>query len=411
MLFQVKVSNAPRTMRKPRLTPAAEALYNTDESQFQQTYGDTYIDEIYGGGEFFGLFMLHTRDESSHTAISADLRVSAGNFLAGGEFTASFASDIKKASRNAEMEIRALISGGIGLRNPRSPAELGELYAQFNKQAHEHPVDYQVYLKEYRYLPLPPRLDPVRQAVRRDTIETCGRTVIDTIALRGRLDYILAHPTQFEAFDAATLKQAQEDAGALIALCGRRAGECTAETGACTTEGIAPLAVALPKRLASVDPIDSKWQHVLQHDERAAVFFRPDFLVGSPIEVQDHVDGGLGRRKIFRNNGQPMGGIFWHPRVSPDAFIVYGAILAEYLKRGDCEGRHGFPTGDEQLFQYDERKTGLVSWGPSDGLDRISHFEMGFLWWKNETGVVSDVPPPSPFDAMFKAALQRPLGG
>jgi uncharacterized protein with LGFP repeats len=59
---------------------------------------------------------------------------------------------------------------------------------------------------------------------------------------------------------------------------------------------------------------------------------------------------------------------------------VYGGIMQEYLRRGHCEGPLGYPKTDEAA----------VEGQGADGLDRISTFENGFLWWDAQSGAVKD---------------------
>ena len=92
-----------------------------------------------------------------------------------------------------------------------------------------------------------------------------------------------------------------------------------------------------------------------------------------------------GRRILFYSGDTPTGGLFFHP--DHGAFAVYGAILAAYIGRGDCEGPLGYPIGDEETL------TGRRA----DGLDRISRFEHGLLWYDAQTGQVSDTLPPPLF--------------
>jgi hypothetical protein len=151
--MKVIVRNPPRSMVNPRLTPEAEELYKRDPEQFRQIYGDYYIDQIYGGGEFFGLFSFEAKDEAAHDTIKADLSVSLGSFFAGGKLTASFENMTKRASKQSRLEITALMSGGRGLLNPENLEDLRELYRNFNRAVDSHPIDYKVNVTEYKYLP------------------------------------------------------------------------------------------------------------------------------------------------------------------------------------------------------------------------------------------------------------------
>src|SRR5262245_38823620 len=53
LLLKASVRNPARSMMAPKLTKQAEDVFNRSPDEFRQIYGDTFIDEIHGGGEFF----------------------------------------------------------------------------------------------------------------------------------------------------------------------------------------------------------------------------------------------------------------------------------------------------------------------------------------------------------------------
>jgi hypothetical protein len=385
MLFKADVRNPPKFMTNARLTDRAMEVYQRDPEEFRRAFGDSYIDEIYSGGEFFGLFIFRTRDESTRTEVSAKLDVSVGSFLAGGSISASFKNTVEEVSRRAQMDIQVIMSGGSGLLNATNLDELSALYRNFNASVRDHGVDYKAAIKEFQYLPLPAGPSWVEQLIRRDTIEECGRRVINAIQLRSKIDYILQNPGQFVEPDEEALRRAQSQLNALIPKWGQQALACSNDVSQCSLEGLDPVNVPLPQRMAIADPIDAKWEDIKAYDSRAAGYFLEKFLSPTnPISKYDRGPRG-GRYKIFYNNGVPMGGIFWHPQVdNGNAHVVYGGIFQEYLRRGHCEGPLGYPTTDEQTY------TPFRPGKQPDGLDRVSYFENGLLWWDAQTGRISD---------------------
>jgi hypothetical protein len=396
LLLKASVHNPPRHMVAPKLTDEAAAIYKRAPDEFRQTFGDMYIDEIYSGGEFFGLLMFHTHDESSKTSIVAELDMSVGSALAGGSIQATFKSSIEALSKKSSLQITAIMSGGAGLLNPRDIGELDELYHSFNKSVLEHPIDFTVALKEFKYLPLPAGPLWVEQLVRGTTIEGCGRNVVDAIKQKGRLDYILSYPNEFAPFDAAALKAARTEVDALIPKWAQRAQACASDVSKCSLEGLDPVSITLPTRLVTADPLGAKWELVKQHDSRARDYFLESFISGHPFSEYDEHNGG--RYKIFYDGQLAKGGIFWHPKVADgQACVVYGSIFQEYIHQGHCEGPLGFPTTDEET----------LSGYKQDGLDRISHFENGLLWWDAGTGQVHATDPDKVPAAVRVSALPR----
>lgn len=383
LLLTANVRNPPRYMVNPHLHPAADEMYRRSVEEFRITYGESYIDEIYSGGDFYGLFVFETFDERSRTDLQASLQVSVGSFLAGGEISASFHSAIEESKKKSKLEIRAIMSGGAGLENPTDIEGLKALYKSFNKSVMEHPVDYKATIKELRYLPLPPGKTFAEEVVRRDTINTSGRRIVDGIRTRGDIDFILRFPTQFENPDIPALKAAYEEIDNMLPALALRARDCSLDLSKCSLGGIAPISVALPKRLVNAgDPLEVKWEDVLAHDSRAAAWLTKEDLQ-SPFADYDRGPRG-GRYKLFVRSGTPTGGIFWHPDLG--AHVVYGGIMQEYMRRGHCDGPLGYPKTDEATLT-----------GPTaDGLDRISVFEHGLLWWDAQSMQIFDKAPINP---------------
>ena len=399
VLVKAIVKNSPRYMESIRLTDPAKEAYLNDPNQFVLAYGDTYIDEIYGGGEMFGLLTFNCRDESSKQSLQADLRVSVNAGFAGGSLDASFTDCVKKHSRTSELSINCWLSGGKGLVNPSNLGELTKLYKDFNASAAENPVDYRVTLKPYGAL-LPPGKPWASQEVRRDTMESCGSLVVRALQLRSRIDYVLGNRNQFEPFGEEDLRKARAANEKLLPAVAARAEACSADVTQCSLDGIEPVMIDLPKRKVTVNPLATKWDEVLKLDA-VKDFFSPTYLPGTSIE--DVQPCGDGRFKLFFDKLKPVSGIFWHPRVGPNAFVVYGPIFAEYEKRGHCEGAFGFPTGDIFIMPWGAPSGGVLV-PEATGKDLICYFEnKKVLWWEAATNKVSDNDP-NP----IKVVVQRP---
>ncbi len=347
MLFKAFVANPPASMVNPRLKGPAETIYKRNTEEFRQDFGDVYIDTIIGGGELFGLFIFETHDESSKSDLSADLNLSIGNFLEGGAISAAFHKTIEKVSRRANMTIRAIISGGSGLQNPQNLNDLATLHSTFNQAVLKHPIDYQVTLKDFRFLPLPPGPSFLEQFVRKDDMEECGRRVIEAMKQRAQIEYILTHKDEFANPDETALKAALLRVDALIPKLGQQATKCANATTddvdkECSLAGLESVVVNLPARLTASDPLAAKLADVRAHDSRAAASF---LIENQPENVDIDKRPGGGRFMIFKNN---TGGVFFRPDIDGgNAHVVYGAIFQAYLAQGHCEGQLGYPIEDE----------------------------------------------------------------
>lgn len=383
MLLRAFVRNPRKHMIAPRLAEDAGRIYRNSPEEFRQIYGDSYIDEIYSGGDFFGLFVFEARDEKSMNDIKADLDISIGGLFLGGEINGAFQNTINRASRKSSFEIHVFREGGTGVLNPTNITELQDIYKQFNASVVANGVDYKASIKEFKYLPLPPSPIWAEQAVRRDIIEQCGQRIIEGIKLRNNIGFILKYPNQFETPDLISLRATFSQVDGLLPELAKRARECSRDIKQCSLGGLEPIVAQLPTRIVNTDPLDAKWQYTLTHDSRAASFFQTGNL-RSPIENYDEYGGG--RYKLFYNGDTPIAGIFWHPDVhSGNAHVVYGQIFQEYARRGHCAGPLGYPVSDEETFSdiFNRRD-------PGDGLDRVSTFVNGKLKLDAQTDRVFD---------------------
>lgn len=382
LMLSASVRNPPRYMDNPRLRPDARATYERDPEEFRNTYGDTYIDEIYSGGDFFGLFSFSTFDEQSRTDLKASLDVSVGTFLFSGEISSSFETAIEQAKKKSTMSIVAFMSGGSGLENPSDIEELKRLYRTFNQRVQEKPVDFKASIKEFRYLPLPSGPTYAEQQVRSDTIQQSARRIVEGIKLRGDVEFILKYPRQFEDPDLPALKATYEAIDDQLPKLAARARDCARDITKCTLGGLEPIVVALPKRiLRAGDPLQDKWEDINENDSRATAWLPLDGT--APFPKSDRADPkngkeSIGRFKLFYRNNAPIAGLFWHPDFG--AHVVYGGIFQAYLAKGHCNGPLGFPKTDEET----------VTGAGFTGLDRINVFEHGLLWWDAKTGKVSE---------------------
>jgi hypothetical protein len=397
LLLTADVRNPARHMVRPRLSDEAMRIYRNDPETFRAIYGDAYIDEIYSGGDFYGLFVFESIDEHSLTDIKASLHASIGTFVAGGELDASFKIAVEEAKKKSSMQIKVLVSGGAGLENPTDLEGLKALYANFNQKVLERPIDYKASVKEFRYLPLPEGPTWAESAVRRDTIEQCGRRVLDGIRLRSDLDFILRYPGQFVQPDLDALRAAYQEVDAQLPKLAARARECAQNLDHCSLDGMTPVTIALPERIASAeDPLQAKLEDIQRHDSRAAAFIAKERLK-TPIVDYDRGPRG-GRFKLFHGeDGNPVGGLFWHPDLG--AFAVYGAIFQEYMRRDNCSGSLGYPVSDEEAFTGQQ----------VDGMGRISHFEHGQLWWDAQSGAVHEALPRTFVGAAVSTAFDTSL--
>ncbi|WP_351230156.1 hypothetical protein [Streptomyces sp. NPDC002133] len=381
--FWAYVQSPARTMINPRLSAAAKALYETSPGDFRSLYGDHFIDEIYSGGEFFGLFKFETRSERSHSDLQADLRASVGGFFAGGEIKAAFRNAVDTFKQKTNMSILVMMDGSEGLQNPSDLDDLQDLYRGFNAAVRDNPVDYRANLKEMKYLPLPTGLSWAESHLREQIITECGRQVVDGLAQRNEVGFILRYPEQFESFDTAPLVDYRAALEARLPRWARRATACSDDTSQCVIapDEDVPVPPPFPRRLRDEDPLVEKWEWILAHDDLISVDFRRENLGGRSTRDDWQPGPRGGRFILFRRDngeGEPCAGLFHHP--SHGTYGVAWNMFRLYWADGGPHGGHGYPISDELFMSEHEGWFPRSIYPFEDGDWNIHGVEVGPGW-------------------------------
>lgn len=410
LVMRATVRTPPSYMLDPIMKQDAGDLWGENQDEFRSIYGDHFVDEVYSGGEFFGLFVFETFDEASHSALQASLRAAATGLVLGAEIQVSVKSAISEFEKRSSMSIYAAMDGGAGLQNPTNMTQLETLYRDFNRQVGLHPVPYQVSLKDYRYLPppappTPP--DPLEILAKESILATCSSYVIDAISTRSEIDFVLRNPDQFDSHDSSALRAHRRELDRLIPKWAERATGCAQDISACALakDEEPPPAINIPKRRLfsgtdqGVLAMETKWDWLLHHNDQAKKDFSATDLDNR--NFRDHWQPGPEGRHIFFNRlGKPRGALTVHvdpdlpPLNSPDivgyaqdvqAYSIYGSFLDWWLEHGGAFGNCGYPAGDENYVQ------GMAGWRNQRFVNR--HPAEGI--WKHESNpaAVYDWPP------------------
>jgi hypothetical protein len=359
VLAKVLVSNPATYMVKPKLTAEATKVYLRDPNEFFMTFGDSYLDEVHAGGEFYGIFSFHTKDQNTSSAISADLNMSYGSVFSGVEINAEFNKTVQKFSKSSTLEITAFISGGTGISNPTELKDLVEIYKSFNSQVAIAPINQRGSLKELRYLPLPEGPVWTDQSIRKETIDTAGKNILQAIQLKHKIQYILDNSIQFENIDDIKRPELKDKIDALeikIKNLADRARLCSTDISQCSLENIDSIDVPiLPKRISTQTPIEMKLDWLRSHNSTAASQFPAEGAAEQPNPAKyDIVENGQYwyYRPVPNNQPGPnipaSAGIF-QAKGSTDAFAIWGILFKAYIEQyGGCAGQLGFPTSDIQ---------------------------------------------------------------
>ncbi|MFD9211291.1 LGFP repeat-containing protein [Streptomyces sioyaensis] len=386
LALHVSVENPPQYMTGAMLAKSADGVWKRNPEEFRRDFGDSYIDEIYTGGSLTILYMFHTRDESSKKDVQGELNAQVGNFMAGVDISAAFQSTVERVSHSSTLEIKAHIAGGRGLQDPSTLQESIALYRNFPAAVLQAGVPYRATAKPWHELPLPPGPTWVETVVRQNTIETCGKYVLDAIQARSRLQYVLDHQKEFINVDPPALEKAKDELNSLIVQWAQTAQACDEDLSQCSLAGISYPTIPWPTRLETYDVLGAKIEDIRVHDSRAAGSFQPQNFPGGPLDEVYDVDpqgASVGRWRIsYDSQGRPIGGVYWHHHWG--TFVVYGAIFCRYARTGHCQGYFGYPTDDETFVNPAEH--------PDTPNSRHQHFANHTIWWNANTNKIVAYP-------------------
>ncbi len=199
-LYKVRVQNAVKRIKKLQFDPFAIQLLNDGKTEiFSRKYGDSFIEGIITGGEFFALYELKCQDESSKQKISAELDASYGAFGMGGDLNVKFSSAVEKASKKSTLSINIFQTGGKGNAVVFNPNEIAERAKNFPSIVQgDAGVAYEIIRASYETLPLPDGPNFIEIENRKEALNAYAKDIIDLRKKQNDLKYILLNPWEFE---------------------------------------------------------------------------------------------------------------------------------------------------------------------------------------------------------------------
>lgn len=208
-LLSVKVTNAVKRIKRYALDPlAVEMLKNGETDRFKRAYGDSYIEAISTGGEFFALYEFYCQDEATKTDISNRLQAQYGSSLISGvEVDASFKLELANSSRKSQLKLTVFQTGGVGERIPDNPAELLERAKNFPSVVKENKgVMFSAIFQSYETLPLPKGPNYVALENKKYVLDSYAKDIMKWRETLNDLDYIIDRPEEFE-FDVTDVEK------------------------------------------------------------------------------------------------------------------------------------------------------------------------------------------------------------
>lgn len=208
ILLKARVKNAVKRIQNYTINPEIIQLYKDGKTErLQRGFGDSYIEGIITGGEFFALYELICTDQKSKDDISAELRTSAGGILASVDVTAKFNSLVTAASSKQNLKIILYQSGGKGLQIATSPDEIVNRAKAFPDLVKDNlGVPYEVIYSSYETLPLPEGPNYVDIENKKFVLDSYSKDIVQLRTKFNDLKYILLNPEEFE-FDGHDLEE------------------------------------------------------------------------------------------------------------------------------------------------------------------------------------------------------------
>jgi hypothetical protein len=269
LLVHVVVRNPTKRIRDVRLADSARELLATGQQEaFRRRCGDEFLVGITTGGEFLGMIEIESRDETDKKDISAKIRASGLTWKASAEFQAAVESIT--AQRNTKVTVfRKGTQESI-------PIELQDMINQakdFPKLvAGEDAYAYSASFQSYEVLDLPPVANPIDVKTQAYVVERMAAEHVRYQNMLNNIEYVLAHPEQFEQFDRPTLNaKANELRGALNRIV-ESASQCFDNYKMCQLPTDLPDLGVLPQRMGAVSGPSQLGDGLLIKGSDAAVY-------------------------------------------------------------------------------------------------------------------------------------------
>jgi len=208
-LLSVKVRNAVKHIKNHKILPEiAQLLTDGKEEKFRRGFGDSFIEGIVTGGEFFAIYEFICTDESSKTQIGSQLEAEYGSALfTGVEVSAKFNSVVSSASRKSQLKLTMYQAGGTGQQVVTAPEEMIARAKEFPAiVAGNNGVVYEVIISSYETLPLPDGPNYVDLENKKYVLDNYAKDIVKWRQKLAEVDYIIDHPEEFEFTDDAHLE-------------------------------------------------------------------------------------------------------------------------------------------------------------------------------------------------------------
>jgi hypothetical protein len=200
-LVRVTVRNAPLHIKQNAVEfnpDVLQILKDGDAERFRRGFGDSYIEGMITGGEYFALYEMVCTDAKTQSEVKAELEVSAGTFAAGMDLKTKFNKTMEQVSKKSTLKVSVFSMGGVGLSVAKDIDTITQQAQNFpNIVQGEAAVPYEVITASYETLPLPHGPNYVALESQRYELMKYAKDILKLRAKQNDLEYICMNPEEF----------------------------------------------------------------------------------------------------------------------------------------------------------------------------------------------------------------------
>ncbi len=240
VLVRVSVQDAFESIDSPVFSQDASDLLkagNTD--RFRQRFGDSYIEGIRKGGEYFAIYQLTSTDQSEKESLAVSVHAAFNGVLASAQLNTAINSAVSSSKSHLEVQVHVFRQGAITTAD-LSVEDIMATARQFPVAVSgDKAFPYAVQLQDYTALKNPNdnfTFYDIQQ--QQDVLADLAKKRFGFLTLRDNISYILKHSDAFanpdgSAVDRDALSNTFDDVTSQINTMETEASACARDAGQC----------------------------------------------------------------------------------------------------------------------------------------------------------------------------------
>lgn len=179
-----------------------QVLKDGKSDRFKRGFGDSFIEGVVTGGEFYVLYEFYTMDKNSKSLIDTQMSGSYGAVLADFEADVEVKSEIQKAYSEKNLKITSYCTGGKGIEVQHTPEGIMKIVKDFPKLVDgDFGKPFQVLIKSYETLILPEEPNYIDIENKIYVLNSYAKDIVSYRQKVSEIKYILNNPDEFISSD------------------------------------------------------------------------------------------------------------------------------------------------------------------------------------------------------------------